>query len=289
MIKIGTRKSKLATIQSKIVLDYILNNGEDAKLVCMTTSGDKILNKSLAEIGGKGLFVKELDNALMDGRSDLSVHSLKDMPMIIPCEIPIIAYSKREDPRDALILPNGASGIDLSKPIGTSSLRRKIQIEKIYPGAKIKSLRGNILTRISKLDSGEYGAIILAAAGLKRLDLTSRITKYFSIDEMLPAAGQGTLAVQGRSGEIYTSLQGFNDPDTETESIAERAFVKHLNGGCTSPIAAHATVTGDNITIKGLYYDEETMRWHKDSISGNRSNAAVLGIQLAHAMHSIYE
>ena len=151
-IRIGTRESKLAVIQSEIVAEYLTSIGRDYELVKMKTTGDKILNKTLEKIGGKGLFVKELDHALLDGRSDISVHSLKDMPMELPEELPIIAFSEREDPRDVLVLPEGATEIDFSKPIGSSSFRRRIQIEKLYPQARVESVRGNVQTRSPRRD-----------------------------------------------------------------------------------------------------------------------------------------
>jgi hypothetical protein len=163
-VRIGSRESKLAVIQSNTVVDYLRSRGIPAELVTMKTTGDKILNKTLDKIGGKGLFVKELDQALMDGRSDLSVHSLKDMPMEVPESLPIVGFSRREDPRDVLVLPPGVTEIDFSKPIGSSSFRRRIQIEKLFPEARVESVRGNVQTRLRKLDEGQYGAIVLAAA-----------------------------------------------------------------------------------------------------------------------------
>lgn len=225
-IRIGTRESKLAVIQSKIVGDYLTSLGIKYELVKMKTTGDKVLDKTLDKIGGKGLFVKELDHALLEGRSDISVHSLKDMPMELPEELPIIAFSEREDPRDVLVLPEGATEIDFSKPIGSSSFRRRIQIEKLYPQAKVESVRGNVQTRLKKLDEGQYGALVLAAAGLIRLGLEDRIYKYFEPSEILPAAGQGVLAVQGRKDGDYGWAFGYNDVNTEREVRAERAFVK---------------------------------------------------------------
>ena len=202
-VRIGSRESRLAMIQSNTVVEFLASKGIPAELVTMKTTGDKILNKTLDKIGGKGLFVKELDQALVDGRSDLSVHSLKDMPMEVPAELPILAFSRREDPRDVLVLPEGETEIDFRKPIGSSSFRRRIQIEKLFPQARVGSVRGNVQTRLRKLDEGQYGAIVLAAAGLKRLGLEHRISRYFSPQEMLPAAGQGILVLQGRAGEDY--------------------------------------------------------------------------------------
>ena len=288
-VRIGTRESKLAVIQSKIVGDYLTSLGIGYELVKMKTTGDKILNKTLDKIGGKGLFVKELDQALLDGRSDISVHSLKDLPMEVPEELPVIAFSEREDPRDVLVLPKGAEEIDFSKPIGSSSFRRRIQIEKLYPQAKVESVRGNVQTRLKKLDEGQYGALVLAAAGLIRLGLEDRIYKYFEPSEILPAAGQGVLAVQGRKDGDYGWAFGFNDVNTEREVLAERAFVRWLDGGCTSPIAAFAVCGEDKLTIEGLYYDEATGKWHRESVTGSPYMPEELGIELAKTMKGRYE
>ena len=202
-IIIGSRESKLAVLQSEMVRDYIKekNPEMEVEILTMKTTGDIILDRTLDKVGGKGLFVKELDKALMDGRSILSVHSLKDMPMEVPEELPLLAFSRREDPRDVLVLPEGVSKLDKSKPLGCSSLRRTLQLKKLYPDMEVKSIRGNLQTRLRKLDEGQYSALILAAAGLKRLGLESRINRYFTEDEIIPAAGQGILAVQGRKGE----------------------------------------------------------------------------------------
>lgn len=225
----------------------------------MKTTGDKILDRTLDKIGGKGLFVKELDAALMDGRSDLSVHSLKDMPAEIPAELPLIGFSKREDPRDVLVLPEGVTELDFSKPVGCSSQRRMLQFQKLYPQAVFAPIRGNVQTRLAKLDSGEFSATILAAAGLKRLGLENRITRYFSVEEMIPAAGQGVLALQGRAGEDYAFLYPFCSEVSRITSLCERAFIRELDGGCSSPVAAHAVVAEDGkLTLRGLYYEEAT-------------------------------
>ena len=288
-VRIGTRESVLAVIQSEMVGDYLTGIGMEYELVKMKTTGDKILNKTLDKIGGKGLFVKELDHALLDGRSDISVHSLKDLPMEVSEELPVIAFSGREDPRDVLVLPEGADEIDFSKPIGSSSFRRRIQIEKLYPQAKVESVRGNVQTRLRKLDEGQYGALVLAAAGLLRLGLEDRIYKYFEPSEILPAAGQGVLAVQGRRGGDYSWADGYNDKKTEREVLAERAFVRWLDGGCSSPIAAFAVCGDEELTIEGLYYDDPTGKWHRESITGNPEEAEELGIRLAKIMKGRYE
>lgn len=280
---IGSRESKLAVIQSELVRDYIEKHNESvgASLLKMKTTGDIILDRSLDKIGGKGLFVKELDKALLDGRSELSVHSLKDMPMEISEELPIIAYSKREDPRDVLVLPKGETEFHLDRPVGCSSQRRMLQLKELYPLVQFKGVRGNVLTRLNKLDSGEYSALILAAAGLKRLGLTERISRYFEPEEMIPAAGQGILAVQGKMENDYSYLDGYDDMSGRYAAICERSFVTYLNGGCSSPIAAYAKIEGEKIILQGLYYNEETRRYKKGSLVAHVSEAKNLGIALA--------
>lgn len=282
-ICIGSRESELAVRQSHILINYIkqYHSEIETELVTMKTTGDIILDKSLDKVGGKGLFVKELDIALTEGRSDLSVHSLKDMPVQIPDELPVVAFSKREDPRDALVLPVGRREIDLQLPIGCSSHRRMLQLKRIYPDAIFKGIRGNVITRLEKLDRGEYGALVLAAAGLKRLDLESRISRLFSTEEIIPAAGQGILAVQGRTGEDYSFLKQFNDEEAAYEAVCERSFIKALDGGCSSPVAAYAKVINGSIEVMGLYYDAATEQYITGSLSGEKEEAEQLGEKLA--------
>lgn len=285
-ITIGSRESKLAVLQSEMVRDYITEHNPDltVEILTMKTTGDKILDRTLDKVGGKGLFVKELDHALLDGRSELSVHSLKDMPMEVPAELPLLAFSRREDPRDVLVLPEGVTELDRSKPLGCSSLRRTLQLRELYPDMEVASVRGNLQTRLRKLDEGQYSALILAAAGLKRLGLESRISRYFTEEEMLPAAGQGILAVQGRMDVDYAFLDGYCDADAWSAGSAERAFVRFLDGGCSSPVAAFGVVEGEELFLRGLYYNEETGNWFKDSIRGKREDAEALGIALAKQM-----
>lgn len=285
-IYIGSRESKLAIVQSQLVIDEIHKNHPELEiqLVTIKTTGDMILDRSLDKIGGKGLFVKELDRALLDGRITLSVHSLKDMPMEIQKQLPIIAYSKREDARDALVLPLGQTQLNLDLPVGCSSRRRMIQLKKLYPEIKFKNIRGNVITRINKLDNGEYGGLVLASAGLKRLNLESRIKRYFEINEIIPAAGQGILAVQGKIGIDYSFLNSFNNSDSEKIAVCERAFVRQLNGGCSSPIAAHATISGDRIKLTGFYYNENTDKYIIDTMESNIDYSKELGIKLANKL-----
>lgn len=282
-ITIGTRESLLALIQSEIIKEYIETQRPDAEvaLLKMKTTGDKILDRTLDKVGGKGLFVKELDRALLEKRSDLSVHSLKDLPMEVSEELPVLAYSKREDPRDVLVLPKGVSELDFSKPIGSSSKRRVLQLKKLYPEAEFASVRGNIQTRLKKLDSGEYSGLVLAAAGLKRLGLVGRISRYFEPEEVIPSAGQGILAVQGRAGEDYEYLKGYSDEESTYTAICERAFVRELDGGCSSPIAAFARIQDGQISLAGLYCEEDSDIFRKGEKRGPVGEAKSLGIALA--------
>ena len=282
-VVIGSRESRLAVIQSEIVKKYIEEQNPDiqVEILTMKTTGDIILDRTLDKIGGKGLFVKELDKALLEKRSNISVHSLKDMPMEVSGELPLAAYSRREDPRDVLVLPKGREIMDKTKPIGCSSLRRILQLKELFPDMAFKSVRGNVLTRLRKLDDGEYGALVLAAAGLKRLGLEERISRYFTVSEIIPAAGQGILAVQGRAGEDFSYLADFQDQEAAWPAIAERAFVRYLDGGCSSPVAAHGQVQGEELNLLGLYYDEETGKYKRGSKKGSVSMAEELGISLA--------
>lgn len=282
-IIIGSRESRLAVIQSEMVKSFLEQNNPGCKveILTMKTTGDKILDRTLDKIGGKGLFVKELDRALAEGRSDLSVHSLKDMPMELPEELPILAFSKREDPRDVLVLPRGKEKLETDRPLGCSSLRRILQLREIYPGMEFKSIRGNVLTRLKKLDAGEYSGLILAAAGLKRLGMEDRISRYFTAEEVIPAAGQGILAVQGRAGEDYTYLDSYGDEDAFYAAQAERAFVRYLDGGCSSPVAAHAVTDAENIRIQGLYYNPATKAYGRGRLEGRKEEAKELGEKLA--------
>ncbi len=282
-IIIGSRESRLAVVQSEMVRDFIQKKLPDTQveLLTMKTTGDKILDRTLDQVGGKGLFVKELDRALLSGRSDLSVHSLKDMPMEVDERLPLLAFSSREDERDALVLPQGVAELDIQKPIGCSSLRRTLQLKKLYPQMEFKSIRGNVQTRLAKLDAGEYSALVLAAAGLKRLGLEERISRYFTPEEVIPAAGQGILAVQGRAGEDYSYLKEYDCREARIAALAERAFVRYLNGGCSSPVAAHGVVTGEKLQLTGLYYRETDGAWWTGNIQGETDQAEQLGEALA--------
>ncbi len=285
VIRIGTRESLLAVAQAQMLKLYIEKNHPkyQAVLVKMKTTGDRILDRSLEAVGGKGLFVKELDASLLEGRTDLSVHSLKDLPMEVSPKLPVFGYSKREDPQDALVLPYGCKQLDLSRPFGTSSPRRRIQLEQVYPGCQVQPVRGNVLTRLKKLDQGEYGALVLAAAGLKRLGLAERISSLLPVSQMVPAAGQGILAVQGRRDFDQSLLEGFFDEDAQWQALAERSFVRALGGGCASPTAAYARLEQGELTLTGLAALEGGSGVRRMTLSGPKQEAEQLGLRLAEA------
>ena len=282
-LRIGSRESRLAVIQSRMVMEAIAKAepAAELELVTMKTTGDKILDKTLDKIGGKGLFVRELDQALREGKVDFTVHSLKDMPMEVPEDLPLAAFSSREDPRDVLVLPEGVTELDPSKPIGCSSRRRQLQLKKLFPEMRIEPVRGNVQTRLAKLEAGQFSALVLAAAGLKRLGLENRISRYCGVEEILPAAGQGILVVQTRKGMNTDCLRLVHDEKTACCAKAERAFVRELNGGCSSPVAAHATVDGETLTLTGFYVSPDETIQRKGSIRGSVPDAITLGRTLA--------
>ena len=260
VIKIGSRESQLAVRQAEIIRDQIMSfdPGITVEIITMKTTGDKILDKSLEKIGGKGLFVKELDRALMDGRIDIAVHSLKDMPMEENPELPILAYGKREDPRDVILYRSGLETLPDCAVIGTSSRRRMLQMQRLYPDCTFRGIRGNVQTRLKKLETEGYDGTLLAAAGLKRLGMEQVISRYLSVDEMIPAAGQGILAVQGRKGEEHRWIDSIDVRESRAAALAERQFIRVTGGDCTSPCAAHAQVSGNELKLTGLYYNEDS-------------------------------
>ena len=282
-IRIGSRDSRLAVIQARMAMDAISAALPEAEteLVTMKTTGDRILNRTLDQIGGKGLFVRELDQALRENRVDFTVHSLKDMPMEVPEDLPLAAFSRREDPLDVLVLPEGISELDPGKPIGCSSRRRQLQLKALFPHMTAAPVRGNVQTRLAKLDSGEYSALVLAAAGLKRLGLEHRISRCFSPEEILPAAGQGILVVQTRQGRDTSCLKTFQDPGSACCALAERAFVRALDGGCSSPVAAFAQLNDQVLTLRGLYVSPDERVIRKGALSSPAGDAEALGRALA--------
>lgn len=275
-IRVGSRESRLAVVQAEEVIRRL---GVPCELVTMKTTGDRILDRTLDQIGGKGLFVRELDRALAEGRIDLAVHSLKDLPMEQPEGLPVMAYPPRADARDVLVLPAGTTALDPSRPIGCASARRRVQLERLFPGVPVEPVRGNVLTRLEKLDAGQYGALVLAAAGLLRLGLESRITRYFAPAELLPAAGQGILAVQARAGEYTALLAGLDCPQARACAAAERAVVRGLDGGCFAPIAAYAEQKEGSLWVRGLYAPRKTI-WTAER-RGSAAEAEALGAEAA--------
>lgn len=251
----------------------------------MTTTGDQILNAPLAKIGGKGLFVKELEVAMQEGRAHLAVHSMKDVPMVLPQGFVLAAIGAREDPRDAFVsndyghlreLPPGAR-------VGTSSLRRQVQLKARYPHLAIEPLRGNVQTRLKKLDEGRYAAIILAAAGLKRLGLAHRITAFLAPEESLPAVGQGALGIECLAArqDVVEKMLPLNDPASAACVTAERAVSRRLVGSCQTPLGAYATLAGDRLTLTAFVADLEGQRFVEDRLEGAVEDAERLGVALA--------
>ncbi|MFH7044491.1 hydroxymethylbilane synthase [Paucibacter sp. JuS9] len=243
-VVIATRESRLALWQAEHVKALLEDRGLAVSLLGMTTKGDQILDRALSKVGGKGLFVKELETALEEGRAQLAVHSLKDVPMELPEGFELAAILEREDPRDALVSNDYASLAELPEGavVGTSSLRRVVQIKAVRPDIRIEPLRGNLDTRLRKLDEGGYAAIVLAAAGLKRLGLASRIKAVFSVDEMIPCAGQGALGLELRADAhaLKAQLAAMSHAPTWLATQAERAVSRAMGGSCSMPLAAHA-------------------------------------------------
>lgn len=284
---IATRESPLAMRQAELVKALLLEKHPhlNIELLGLTTVADQRLDILLTEIGGKGLFVKELEEALLDGRADIAVHSMKDVPMTLPPGLILPVIGKREDVRDAFISNQYDSLAQLphSATVGTSSLRRQTQLLALRSDLDLKSLRGNIQTRLKKLDAGEYDAIILAAAGLKRMGLTSRIRSYLSTDESLPAAGQGALGIECRENDESTLavIQHLNDTVTSQCVIAERSVCRQLGGNCQVPIGAYAHIHHDKLILKGLVSNQNGTRIVHTRREGDPSDAEELGIRVA--------
>ncbi len=259
---IATRESRLALWQAEHVQALLQQRGHEVGLLGMTTKGDQILDRSLSKVGGKGLFVKELEVALEEGRADLAVHSLKDVPMDLPEGFALACVMEREDPRDALVSNRFHSLAELpaGSVVGTSSLRRMVLLRALRPDLRIEPLRGNLDTRLRKLDDGQYEAIVLAAAGLKRLGLASRIRQVFDTDTMLPAAGQGALGIEVRAhrADVSDALAPFAHQPTWLAVAAERAVSRAMGGSCSMPLAAHAVFTaGDTLELRAAWGDPE--------------------------------
>ena len=293
-ITIATRESRLALWQAEHVKALLEARGHAVTLLGMTTRGDQILDRTLSKVGGKGLFVKELETALEDGRADIAVHSLKDVPMELPEGFELACVMQREDPRDAWVSPHCATLAELPPDavIGTSSLRRTVLLRELLArmqrdDVRIEPLRGNLDTRLRKLDEGQYAGIVLAAAGLKRLELASRIRYIFPPDEMLPAAGQGALGIETRAGmpELAAALAPLADRTTWLAVAAERAVSRPMGGSCSMPLAAHATLAGRRLQLRAAWGEPEgdpgLVRAEGEAEVDTLEQAAALGERVA--------
>jgi hydroxymethylbilane synthase len=291
-IIIGSRGSKLALWQSEWVKARLeaLGPGVKVRIEVIKTMGDVRTDVPLSTIGGQGAFTKELEVALLDRRVDVAVHSLKDLPTVTPEGLSITATPEREDPRDALVLRAGAEtratslrGLAEGAVVGTSSLRRIAQLKHLRPDVRIKDLRGNVDTRLRKLDEGEYDALILASAGLRRLGFGERISAAIDQGEMLSAVGQGSLGIETRADDAETNalVSRLDDPRTRAAVLAERALLRHLGGGCQVPIAAHAKVEGEKLSLDGLVATLDGTRVLRESLDGDAADGARIGEELA--------
>ncbi len=287
-ITIATRESRLALWQAHHIQTLLQAKGCAVTLLGMTTLGDQILDKTLSKVGGKGLFVKELEAALLDGRADLAVHSLKDVPMELPEGFALAAVLEREDPRDAFVSNDYSSLADLPQGavVGTSSLRRAVLLRELRPDVRIEPLRGNLDTRLGKLDAGHYAAIVLAAAGLKRLGLAQRIRTVFETEQMLPAAAQGALGLEIRAGraDLAALLTELTHAPTLLAALAERAVSRAMGGSCSMPLAAHATLVGDHMHLRAAFGDEgsgKVKRAEGRAVVTTTAGAEALGQQVA--------
>lgn len=286
---IGSRGSRLALWQAEQAKARLmaLNPGLEIRIDVIKTTGD-VKPDPLSVIGGKGVFTKELEDALLEKRIDIAVHSLKDLPTILPEQLAISAVCEREDPRDALVMRAGSKADSLralpaTTVVGTSSQRRMAQLKALRDDLSVKDLRGNVDTRVRKLDEGQYDALILASAGLIRLGLRDRISASVSVDEILPAVGQGAIAIETRADDelAVTSTAKLNHRHTEISCRAERAFLRGLGGGCQFPIAAHATIRGDTLEIHGLVAKPDGSRILRGDMSGAPEDGELIGAALA--------
>jgi hydroxymethylbilane synthase len=286
-LRIGTRGSALALWQAAWVKAQLLAAHEElaVELLVIKTTGDKILDVPLAKVGGKGLFVKEIEEALLDGKADLAVHSVKDVPAELPEGLHLAVMPPREDPRDALISRNGAGleALPQGARVGTSSLRRAAQLLYLRPDLRIETLRGNVDTRLRKLESEGFDAIVLAAAGLKRMELSHVVSEYLEPERIVPAVGQGALGIETRTGDGFTNemVASLAHQATMTIVSAERAFLKRLEGGCQVPIGAHATMEGETLILTGMVADLDGVRLIRKDLHGDAQQPEVVGERLA--------
>ena len=290
VLRIATRKSPLALWQAEYVKSRLeqAHSGLTVELIGMTTKGDVILDTPLAKVGGKGLFVKELEVAMLEKRADIAVHSMKDVPVEFPEGLGLVVICEREDPRDAFVSNhyNSIEELPQGAVLGTCSLRRQAQVRERRPDLKIVDLRGNVNSRLQKLDDGQFDAIILAAAGLKRLGFDKRIRRAMPAEESLPAVGQGAVGIECRldDAETIALLQTLSDTDTTTRVLAERAMNNRLEGGCQVPIAGYSELEGDQIWLRGLVGEPDGTQIIRAQVRGPRADAEQLGTQLAETL-----
>ncbi len=290
LFRVGTRSSALALWQTHFVIQMLKETYPHAEfeVVEMSTKGDEILNQSLVAIGDKGLFTKSLEDAMLNGTIDFAVHSLKDMPTVLPKGLALTAMTARQDPRDALLSKCGDSIEALPKGavVGTSSLRRKAQLLARRPDLQVVDLRGNVQTRIKKYLSPDFDAAILATVGLERMDLDSHISQRLDTDDFVPAVGQGIIVVESRKDdmELIAMLQAITSEKTWQCAMAERAFMRTLEGGCQVPVGAYATITDNVLTLTGLIASLDGTQTVKKEMDGEPENAEHIGIQLAQDM-----
>jgi hydroxymethylbilane synthase len=289
-LRIATRKSPLALWQAEHVRDRLMaaHPGLRVELVTMSTRGDKLLDAPLAKVGGKGLFVKELEQGMLEGQADIAVHSMKDVPVDLPQGLALPVILMREDPRDAFV-SNRYESIEALPPgsrLGTSSLRRQCQINARHAGLRVVGLRGNVNTRLAKLDGGEYDALILASAGLKRLGMAQRIRAYVGTDVSIPAIGQGAIGIECRADDLETLqlIAPLDHPQTHLCVRAERALNTRLHGGCQVPIAAHALISGGRLQLRAMVGSPDGQRVLRAEAEGSPDEGEALGIQLAEAL-----
>jgi hydroxymethylbilane synthase len=286
-IRVGTRESKLAIRQTEIIIETLKKHHPELEfeIVGIKTTGDKILDVTLSKIGGKGLFIKEIEDALLKDKIDIAVHSLKDMPAEIHEELTLAAYTEREDASDCLISANGMGlhSLPYGAIIGTSSLRRNCQIKAIRPDFEILPLRGNILTRLKKLDEGQYHAIVLASAGIKRLKISERITERLNINTFIPAVCQGIICVETKRDrqDIIELLKACDNTQSRIAALCERAFLKRIDGSCKIAVGAYCTITGDTLRVSGMVGDEEKSIVYTEALEGSIEEAESIGIKLA--------
>ncbi len=284
-LRLGTRGSRLAVAQSGQVADALRARGAEIEMVVIRTSGDRLADVALADFGGKALFVREIEEALLDGRVDAGVHSLKDMPAVLPDGLRLAAYPPREDPRDVLLTRSGGGLDELPRGarVATSSLRRRALLLTRRPDLSIEPIRGNVDTRLRKLDEGLCDGLVMARAGLERLGLKPKHAQPLPVEEFLPAVGQGILGLEARTadGEVLEALRGVDHAGTRMQALAERAFLRRLGAGCHTPVAGHARIDGDAISIAGLVASLDGATVLSGEVSGPGSQAEELGERLA--------